>query len=212
MIYKAQHRTRIDIIFSILKFINSEGIAKKTHILYATNLNTKSLEKFLNQLISINAIEVVSKGRLRGYVMTPHGRRLFSLITRLYNVFEYREKNNDYLELLLKYLILKTSKNLNRQTLALINKIIVGRSGFRYNINLYGTRDVNYIISVIDEAMSIDEIIDSIGRLLFYLVDTNEKCILINNAIHQYPISYFKKIFTQAGIKPDRYTILVPSR
>ena len=48
---RQSHRSRMDIITSILEFIDQKGTALKTHILYSANLNSKSLDKFLNQLI-----------------------------------------------------------------------------------------------------------------------------------------------------------------
>jgi len=203
---RSQHRTRIDIIFSILKFIYREGEAKKTHILYATNLNTRSLEKFLDQLVEIKAVKIVGINRSRRYVLTAQGRQLLSLINRLYKIFEVGN-NSDYIELIEKLSIFKDPVTTTREDIIVTNKIITGYSGFRYSVSLYGTSRKNYIVSVIDNGMSIEEVIDSIGRLLFYLIDSNENCIIINNAAYYYPAIYFKKIFSRAGINPRRYLI-----
>jgi len=68
---RSVHRSKIDLIEAILKYIHNEGYAKKTHILYASNLNTRSLEKFLKYLIEIKAVEVVEEEQ-RSYTLTMH--------------------------------------------------------------------------------------------------------------------------------------------
>lgn len=46
-----QHRSHIDIVESILEHLRRDGKSIKTHILYASNLNTIVLEKYLSMLI-----------------------------------------------------------------------------------------------------------------------------------------------------------------
>lgn len=72
---RQSHRSRMDIITSILEFIDQKGTALKTHILYSANLNSKSLDKFLNQLIDAGLIGVSSENGSDYYYITARGRR-----------------------------------------------------------------------------------------------------------------------------------------
>lgn len=63
-----------DIVFRVLKFIERKNRALKTRILYASNLNTRSLERYLGFLGRHGLIEQVSINGRMFYVLTSKGR------------------------------------------------------------------------------------------------------------------------------------------
>ncbi len=79
-----RNRNKIEVIEAILRYIEKEGEARKTRILYAANLNTRSLESILSDLVNNGALEIINDGRDRKmYRITPRGARLLMLITRI---------------------------------------------------------------------------------------------------------------------------------
>ncbi len=79
-----RNRNKIEVIEAILRYIEKEGKARKTRILYAANLNTHSLESILSDLVNNGALEIINDGRDRKmYRITPRGARLLMLITRI---------------------------------------------------------------------------------------------------------------------------------
>ncbi len=69
-------RISYGIIYRILNHIEGRGKSLKTRILYASNLNSRSLEKYLKFLLRINLISEVCINGKRYYILTPKGREL----------------------------------------------------------------------------------------------------------------------------------------
>ena len=72
----------MDIIVSILEFVDNRGTTLKTHILYSANLNSKSLDKFLNKLISAGLITTAAEEDKDYYFITARGRIFLRYISR----------------------------------------------------------------------------------------------------------------------------------
>ncbi len=67
-----RNRNKIEVIEAILRYIEKDGKTRKTRILYAANLNTRSLESILSDLVNNGALEIINDGRDRKmYRITP---------------------------------------------------------------------------------------------------------------------------------------------
>ncbi|MEM0347556.1 MAG: winged helix-turn-helix domain-containing protein [Zestosphaera sp.] len=79
-----------EIIYRILNHMESKGRSLKTRILYASNLNSKSLEKYLDFLLEKNLISEVCINGKKFYVLTARGREF------LYKLRKIREDINNH--------------------------------------------------------------------------------------------------------------------
>jgi len=91
LVIKELNRSKFDIMREMLQFISEEGSACKTHILYATNLNTHSLEKFLDKLIKINAVKIEHVNGEQYYQITLRGARILKLFNKIQKMIEAGE-------------------------------------------------------------------------------------------------------------------------
>ncbi len=195
-------------MLAILKFINNEGYAKKTHILYATNLNTRSLEKFLKYLVSINAIEIIEDNGVK-YILTPHGRHILSLMMKLNTILNSREHS---LGLDSKTFLDKLNSVFKDAVGDLLvesrSERIKGYSGLTYNVDvLVGVKYRYVILPLVNNHC---EEIDSIAcKALLYLLDTDYKCIMLFNSANNNNWSYItgsiRNLLNKSGINYDRY-------
>ncbi len=78
-----EDRVSYGIIYRILNHIEGKGKSLKTRILYASNLNTRSLEKYLRFLLENNLISEVCVSGRRYYVLTPKGREFLYKLRRI---------------------------------------------------------------------------------------------------------------------------------
>ncbi|WFO74771.1 hypothetical protein J4526_06760 [Desulfurococcaceae archaeon MEX13E-LK6-19] len=205
------HRSRIDILLAILKFINNEGYAKKTHILYATNLNTRSLEKFLKYLVNINAVEIIEDNGVK-YALTSHGRHILRLIVRLKTILNSRDYalklGNEVFLNKLNSVLKDSAKDVLVESR---NERIKGYSGLTYNVDiLVGIKYKYVIIPVVNVVNNYCEEIDNaICKALLYLFDTDYKCIMLlsnaNNNNWSHVLGSIKNLFNKIGIDEDRY-------
>ncbi len=174
-----KHRDRVDILASILGYIREVGDAKKTHILYATNLNTRSLEKFLEFLLRINAIEKVKTENGTRYRLTEHGTKVLLLITKLKNLLSSSSSDSisegeviNILKTLYEPLIGDSFKSVVRTS-------ITGKSGFKYNVIMIIGEKENYILANISEEEEYCWGSSLLCRILVYILDTDYKTILL---------------------------------
>ncbi len=88
------------IIAEILSYINETGETRKTRILYASNLNTRSLMKFLEYLKDIGAVnERVDEDGNSWFSLTLKGRKLLEMINTVYEYLESTDPlSNGYIE------------------------------------------------------------------------------------------------------------------
>jgi len=82
-------RSSVEINYRILKYISETPCALKTHILYASGLNSKNLEKYLSVLLKSGAIEVRSD---RCYALTQEG---YELLQNLEDIIEILNNEHD---------------------------------------------------------------------------------------------------------------------
>ncbi len=175
-----KHRSRINIISSILKYIRETGKAKKTHILYATNLNTRSLEKFLDFLLRIHAIEKVKTLNGTRYQITERGNRILSVIENL--EYMLRENGYNYKEKTIRDVIIAVNKVLEPLTGDTIESIsratVNGRSGHSYRVLLAIGCKKKYILVIMSEEEFICRESSLLCRILLYILDTDYTLIL----------------------------------
>ncbi|WP_042667637.1 winged helix-turn-helix domain-containing protein [Desulfurococcus amylolyticus] len=76
-----QHRSSIDIVECILENLRREGKSIKTHMLYASNLNTMVFEKYLSMLIRKGFILKI--GDASEYILSNKGKILLERIRNL---------------------------------------------------------------------------------------------------------------------------------
>ncbi len=206
---RSTHRSKIDLIEAILKYIHNEGHAKKTHILYASNLNTRSLEKFLKYLIEIKAVEVIGDEQ-RSYTLTMHGREILRIIMRLKMLLNTRQGHVKGNRLLINRLNKVLSSTLNDYFIDIFSNMVRGFSGLQYDFDIVKGEKEDYVL--IPVANTIDdhcqELDSAIGKALLSLVDTSYKCIILlsngeNNCGHV--MNYIKELFNKLGIEESRY-------
>jgi len=75
-------------MISMLKFIDEQGFALKTHILYNVNLNSRSLEKFLRKLMEANLIVTVRHEGREQFQVTMKGKLFLSYIDKALTMLE----------------------------------------------------------------------------------------------------------------------------
>ncbi len=206
---RGTHRSKIDLIEAILKYIHNEGYAKKTHILYASNLNTRSLEKFLKYLIEIKAVEVVEEEQ-RSYTLTMHGREILRIIMKLKMLLSNRQGYVKGNRLLLSRLNTVLSPMLNDRFIDVFSKEVRGLSGLTYDLDILRGEKEDYVL--IPAASMVDnqcrELDSAIGKALLSLLDTNYRCIILlsngeNNCAHV--VNHIKNLFNKVGIDENRY-------
>jgi predicted transcriptional regulator len=177
---KNKHRDRVDILASILGYIREVGDAKKTHILYATNLNTRSLEKFLEFLLRIKAIEKVRQDNSVRYRITEHGSKVLFLIRKLRNLLDNEMASTEFNEERLIRILKNLVEPLTGDTVKSIKRAsITGRSGYKYNVLMVMGERENYILANISEEEEFCWGTSLLCRILVYVFDTDYKTILL---------------------------------
>jgi len=81
-------RNSADIMISMLKFIDEQGFALKTHILYNVNLNSRSLEKFLRKLMEANLVMTVKRDGREQFQVTMRGKLFLNYIDKALTMLE----------------------------------------------------------------------------------------------------------------------------
>lgn len=72
-------RSRLEVIFDILKTINSKnGKIKPTHILYKSNLSHKMMAEYMGELITKDFIKEIKNGTKKTYSITSKGQTFLS--------------------------------------------------------------------------------------------------------------------------------------
>lgn len=210
MYFDDSHRSRIDIIESILRFIESKGRAKKTHILYATNLNTRSLEKYLKKLIDIHAVETIEDidGRVK-YSLTQYGKNLLRLINKLRKSLDQKDP---VLEIKIVKVLSDRDDGIDTFT-SIESSIVEGESGLTYTVIKTLLDNVEYVVIHIPEYNEISDIVSDIAYTILLLVDTKYNCIIYLKSISsKYRKGVIKdtmeKIFRNINVERNRYVFI----
>lgn len=178
-----ESRVSYEIIYRILNHIENKGRSLKTRILYASNLNSKSLEKYLRFLMKKNLILETCDNRGRKYyVLTPDGREF---LYRLRKIIE--STNNHFSRKLMEfirneYLMKQPSENTRKSNRKRLHIVVVNNN------------------STIKEALS--EI------LLSYVnarIDDEEVLALIPSGLHYKVLEFLGDIRSLYGLRLYAY-------
>ncbi|GEM_PF-983374 len=207
---KVGHRSKIDIMWAILDFIEREGVAGKTHVLYAANLNSRSLERFIDKLLGIGAINVeVIDGRSR-YFLTSYGYKLLSLLTSVREILENKSlisvsalTNKAMSEIIRNKLKLSDEVSLE------YGRIVYGESNLEYIADVIVSNTDIYIILYLSSGMNREDIANVLGKALLILVDTDLKCIFVISHSLNHVVHRFKNVLDKANIDRSRYMFIV---
>ncbi len=174
-------RNGTDIMISMLKFINEQGFALKTHILYNVNLNSRSLEKFLKKLIDANLVTTVRRDGREQFQVTIKGKLFLSYIDRAFTMLEGGGCTEAFQ--------LESSV---RNTLKFKEKVRVregvirhGKSGARHMLNLVieipsktgGIREV--YVSVLCSNVNLTDAVLSLGSVIAVSKDVGLPAVMI---------------------------------
>ncbi len=207
--FKRQHRDRLTIVATILGYINDVGYAKKTRILYATNLNSKSLDKFLGYLLGIGAVDMVDTDEGPRYTLTRKGRSILKYIYDLEKALgtEPVEPSNVVGEEVIEKAITATEDKYRDQITGVRIARIEGKSGQDYHVEILdGVKD-KYIVVPYDPDKT-ESFMTQICRALVYLIDTGAKCIIIVPKRRSGARNYVESIMDELGIAPNRYLVV----
>ena len=204
------HRSKIDIMWAILDFIEREGVAGKTHVLYAANLNSRSLKKFINELVSIGAINVKRVDGRSHYTLTTYGYKLLSLLTNV------REILNNKSLIRAKIFSDKAMSEIIRNKLKFsedssveYGKRIYGESDLEYVIDIIGNDTHSYVVLSLSSNMNKEDIVNVLGKALLIFIDTNLKCIFVVSHSLDHIVPKFRNILDKANIDHNRYIFIV---
>ncbi len=181
---KERHnRNKIEVIESILKYVEREGKAKKTRILYAANLNTKSLETILADLVNSRALEIVSDGNgKKMYKITPIGARLLMLITRIRRIIKNATVIEEHLVRNIKEFckeIVRGAECVSIDQSLRLGTSVKGRSARTYFVDLFlKLKDQEYIIGFLSKDATEHEIQHVLSWLIIVSLDTGYNVIL----------------------------------
>ncbi len=202
--YRYNYRSKIEILHAILEYIDKEGTARKTHILYATNLNTRSIEKYLSYLIRIKAIEKVKNDGIK-YKLTPYGHHVLCSIRKLEKLFESEEDPsskviNEKADSI-KLFVGERIHSLQREH-------IRGKSGLYHELNIADGKNKKYFVKVLSGIIDSYDLIDELGRRLLPLIDTDLHGIMILDNDSVGSIGYIRSILSLSKISEDKYFIV----
>jgi len=167
-----QNRSFIDIVETILLHLWREGRSKKTHILYASNLNTLVLERYLSGLIEKGFI--VRAGLGSEYSLSIKGR---ILLERIRIVKEMLCGNYNSLELI-KDGIPVIEHYLGCRVELLEGREFRGRSGLTYYVNAVRGGSRHYVVEALP-GNDLDMLLDSYMKILRISIDTGLPAILL---------------------------------
>ena len=174
-------RNSADIMISMLKFINEQGFALKTHILYNANLNSRSLEKFLRKLMNANLVITVRRNGREQFQVTMKGKLFLSYIDKAFTMLE---GNNCAEASQLKHSIESTMKFKGKLKIK-EGVIRYGRSGARHILNIVmeipsRTSDAQEVyVNILCNDINLTDAVLSLGSVIAVSEDVGLPAIMI---------------------------------
>ncbi len=182
--YDRNHRSGIDIVVSILEFVDNRGASLKTHILYGANLNSRSLEKYLTQLITAGLLmKSVDEGKEK-YLITVRGRLFLQHLGRALNLL--RSKKEAAVSESLK----KKIKSIKEAVKVREGLVYRGSSGVHYLLPIaflieHGNGDkIAGIMEIINSEMTPKEAISVIGWVWIISKDLKVPALILVSENH----------------------------
>lgn len=162
---RRRYRKENEVIERILVFVRSRVRARKTHIMYAVNLNTVSLERFLHRLTEVGALREVREGGHVTYVITRKGEQLLTLLKGVRSLMTGSAGFSGEVEKWLEE---------SGEVAVARNREVVGRSGIVYRIGLSIrlSSGQELVADIIDPGTDIMEGILRVAKIAFLSLDT----------------------------------------
>jgi len=198
------YRTRIDIVEKILEYLASREKALKTHILYASNLNTISLNKYLDWLIEIGLVEKTEEGRNIIYTITHRGMDILEKLKSINSVLASKgELPTDELS----YYRQVFRRKIGLEDTTISYKSIPGKSGVRHMHLTIEYRDTEYLFVPISEARISQYTVRNLAYSLLISNDTDlPLLIVLKNRSLQVTVN---KLIHVSSIKGDTKILLI---
>ncbi len=160
-----RYRKENEIIERILVFVRERSRAKKTHIMYAANLNTVSLERFLDRLIEIGALREVEEGGHVTYVITRKGEQLLALLRGVRSLMSSSTSFSGRVEKCLE----------DAEGIEVVrNREVIGRSGVVYRLGLVMklSEGLEFVVDIIEPGTDLTEGVLRVAKIAFQALDT----------------------------------------
>lgn len=166
-----KHRSNLEIMFTILRYVAREGEAKKTHILYHAGLNSRSLERFLKKLVQSDLLKIAKNGGNIFYTITPRGRRTLVIMSRLITLLSSEKEVLKDIE--------KVVNGLDGAKVE-VPGAITGASGLTHSFDMVIHRGKNgkVVAKIIDLEALLEEAVDEFSRFCIAVMDTSAKGIV----------------------------------
>ncbi|WP_448578282.1 winged helix-turn-helix domain-containing protein [Thermosphaera sp.] len=170
------NRTRIDIVEKILDYIAREEKALKTHILYASNLNSSNLNKYLDWMVKLGLVEKYENNRNIAYTITPKG---IEILDKLKNLNGVLNSKRDLLSDELVFYRDVFKKTMGSQEFTVSYKSVIGRTGLTYTHLTVRYGDVEYLLLSLNDAAVSQHLIRNLAYSLFVSDDTGMPLLII---------------------------------
>jgi predicted transcriptional regulator len=170
------NRTRIDIVEKILDYIAREEKALKTHILYASNLNSSNLNRYLDWMVKLGLVERFEDGRNIAYTITPRG---IEILDKLKNINDVLNSKRDLFrdELVLHRDVLK--KTMGSQELTVAYRSVLGRTGLTYIHLTVRYRGLEHLLLSLNETTVSQYLVRNLAYSLLVSADTGMPLLII---------------------------------
>ncbi len=205
------NRSSIDIVIDILKSVEDEGVILKTHLLYKANLNSRSLEKFLNKLVSTGLLNMHKDNgsRRKYYRISIRGRYILKRLLVVRKMLNNRSQ-------LFHNVINELRRSEGKYDVKLLEGVrIGGLSGTTYSFQLAltkkgGRRSVT-TVEIIDEYLDIDDVIEHVSWTWLTSLDTKTKSIIvIPSKLYGRTIKFMESICRNVEAICNYRPILIP--
>jgi len=87
-----QKRSNLEILHKILRYIAYKNYALKTHILYASGLNTHTLDKYLRDLVGNELVISISDDEHTYFTLTSKGRDFLFKLEQILRVVDNKDR------------------------------------------------------------------------------------------------------------------------
>lgn len=170
------NRTKIDIVERILEYLAREEKALKTHILYASNLNSNSLSRYLDWMVKLGLISYFEDGRSIIYTITEKG---IEVLEGIRNINDVLNAKRDILseELTLYRDVFKRTFGGDDFTVSYVS--IIGKSGLTYSHLIVKYGGIEYLLLSINEARVSRHMLRSVGYSLLVSDDTGLPLLIV---------------------------------
>ncbi|MEM2077717.1 MAG: winged helix-turn-helix domain-containing protein [Thermosphaera sp.] len=170
------NRTKIDIVERILDYLAREEKALKTHILYASNLNSNSLSRYLDWMVKLGLISYFEDGRNIIYTITEKG---IEVLEGIRNINDLINAKRDILseELTLYRDVFKRTFGGDDFTVSYGS--IIGKSGLTHSHLIVKYGGIEYLLLSINEARVSRHMLRSVGYSLLVSDDTGLPLLIV---------------------------------